>query len=181
LFAKGIEASTLRLELIRTHYRSNANFTMQGLMDCAKIVERWRRVGEGSGADTAAGKVAREEMLREFAAGMHEDLNVAQAMAAINSWVSACGSPSREDAEAMKLVDGVLGVLELVPKAVTSEIAAYGPGVAPDAKVEELLTARKDARAKKDFAASDRIRDELAAMGYAIKDMAGGRVEVRRA
>jgi cysteinyl-tRNA synthetase len=81
----------------------------------------------------------------------------------------------------MKLVDGVLGVLELVPKAVTSEIAAYGPGVAPDAKVEELLTARKDARAKKDFAASDRIRDELAAMGYAIKDMAGGRVEVRRA
>jgi cysteinyl-tRNA synthetase len=47
--------------------------------------------------------------------------------------------------------------------------------------VEELLTARKDARAKKDFAASDRIRDELAAMGYAIKDMAGGRVEVRRA
>ncbi|GDX98209.1 cysteine--tRNA ligase [Phycisphaerae bacterium] len=181
LFAKGIEASTLRLELIRTHYRSNANFTMQGLMDCAKIVERWRRVGEGSGADTAAGKVAREEMLREFAAGMHEDLNVAQAMAAINSWVSACGSPSREDAEAMKLVDGVLGVLELVPKAVTSEIAAYAPGVAPDAKVEELLTARKDARAKKDFAASDRIRDELAAMGYAIKDMAGGRVEVRRA
>ena len=60
------------------------------------------------------------------------------------------------------------------------EIAAYAPGVAPDPKVEALLVARKEARAKKDFAASDRIRDELAALGYAIKDMPHGKVEVRR-
>jgi len=44
------------------------------------------------------------------------------------------------------------------------------------AKLEERLAARK----AKDFAASDRIRDELAEMGYAIKDVAGGKVEVRK-
>ena len=48
-------------------------------------------------------------------------------------------------------------------------------------KLKDVLVARKEARAKKDFAASDRIRDELAGMGYAIKDMPQGRVEVRRA
>jgi cysteinyl-tRNA synthetase len=181
LFAKGVEPAALRLELVRTHYRSNANFTMQGLTDCARMVERWRRVAEGSGADSPAAKQSRDTMLAEFAAAMHEDLNVAQAIAAINTWVSSCSAPSKEDAAAFKLIDGVLGVLELVPKAVTSEIAAYAPGVMPDPKVETLLVARKEARAKKDFAASDRIRDELAGMGYAIKDMPQGRVEVRRA
>jgi cysteinyl-tRNA synthetase len=44
------------------------------------------------------------------------------------------------------------------------------------AKLEE----RRAARAAKDFKRSDQIRDELAAMGYAIKDVAGGKVEVRR-
>lgn len=181
LFARGVEPAALRLELVRTHYRSNANFTMQGLTDCARMVDRWRRVAEGAGPDTPTAKQARDTMLAEFAAAMHEDLNVAQAIAAINTWVSSCSTPSTQDAAAFKLVDGVLGVLELVPKAVTSEIAAYAPGVMPDPKVEALLVARKEARAKKDFAASDRIRDELAGMGYAIKDMPQGRVEVRRA
>jgi cysteinyl-tRNA synthetase len=181
LFAKGTEPATLRLELIRTNYRSQANFTMQGLSDCARMVERWRRVAEGTGADTASNKQSRDAALADFAAAMHEDLNIAEALAAINTWVGACTSPSREDAEAFKIIDGVLGVMQLVPKAVVSEIAAYAPGVAPDPKVEALLVARKEARAKKDFAASDRIRDELAALGYAIKDMPEGRVEVRRA
>lgn len=181
LFAKGIEPAALRLELIRTHYRSNANFTMQGLQDCARMVERWRRVAEGAGPDTPTSKQARDTMLADFASAMHEDLNVAQAIAAINSWVGACSAPSKDDATAFKTIDAVLGVLELVPKAVVSEIAAYAPGVAPDPKVEALLVARKEARAKKDFAASDRIRDELAALGYAIKDMPQGKVEVRRA
>ena len=59
-------------------------------------------------------------------------------------------------------------------------IAVYAPGVAPDATVEAKLADRKVARAAKDFAASDRIRDELAAMGYAIKDVKDGKVEVSR-
>jgi cysteinyl-tRNA synthetase len=64
---------------------------------------------------------------------------------------------------------------------VTSEIGVYAPGVTPDAAVEQLLRERRDARAAKDFKASDQIRDRLAQLGYAIKDMPGGKVEVRRA
>ncbi|HRJ50520.1 MAG TPA: hypothetical protein PKU91_08300, partial [Phycisphaerales bacterium] len=53
-------------------------------------------------------------------------------------------------------------------------------GLAPDPTVVHRLHARAAARAARDFATSDRIRDELAAMGFAIKDVAGGKVEVRR-
>ena len=50
LFAKGIEPGALRLELIKTHYRSNANFTMQGLADSQRMIDRWRRVHDGARA-----------------------------------------------------------------------------------------------------------------------------------
>jgi cysteinyl-tRNA synthetase len=60
LFAKGIEPAALRLELIKTHYRSNANFTMQGLADSQRMVDRWRRF-----TDTArAGAPSRPRRLR---------------------------------------------------------------------------------------------------------------------
>ena len=192
LFAKGIEPAAVRLELIRTHYRANANFTMQGLDDCRRMVERWRRVvdahpvslAHGYHADAASTLDSTREhpLAREFAYAMHEDLNVAQAVAAVNGWLNTLGVPTRADSDVLRMIDGVLGVLELErPKANVTEIAAYAPGVTPDPKIEELLTLRRDARAKKDFVTSDRIRDELEAMGLAIKDSAGGKVDVRRA
>jgi cysteinyl-tRNA synthetase len=54
------------------------------------------------------------------------------------------------------------------------------PGTEPDDRVIALLEDRRAARAAKDFARSDAIRDQLAALGYTIKDVAGGRVEVSR-
>ena len=53
--------------------------------------------------------------------------------------------------------------------------------LAPDPGVIARLEERAAARKNKDFARSDQIRDELLNMGYAIKDVAGGKVEVRRA
>jgi cysteinyl-tRNA synthetase len=53
-------------------------------------------------------------------------------------------------------------------------------GCDPDPAVLAKLTERVEAKKSKDFARSDAIRAELAAMGYQIKDVAGGKVEVRR-
>jgi cysteinyl-tRNA synthetase len=181
LFAKGVQAGALRLELIRTHYRTNANFTMQGLADSARMVERWRRLAAGAGPDASGAAEARERCLRDFTQAMDDDLNIAGAVAAVNTWAGATSAPSAADAEAMRRLDAVLGVLELkVAEQVTSEIGVFAPGLTPDAAVEQLLRERRDARAAKDFKASDQIRDRLAEMGYAIKDMPGGKVEVRR-
>ncbi|MCX5690476.1 MAG: cysteine--tRNA ligase, partial [Planctomycetota bacterium] len=117
-----------------------------------------------------------------FAGAMNEDLNIAAAIAAVNSWTGNVGEPAAADAAFMGQLDFVLGVLSLErPAAVSSDIGVFAPGLNPDPSVEDLLRKRRDARAAKDFKASDQIRDQLAAMGYAIKDMAGGKVEVRRA
>lgn len=181
LLGQGLGAGAVRLELIRAHYRSNANFTEQGLKDSTRMLERWRKVAEGSGPGHPRNSLLRETCRREFVEAMQNDLNTAAAVAAVNSFVGAIDSPGEEDAALLREIDNVMGVLALErPAEVRTDIAVFGPGVTPDETVVAMLEARKAARAAKDFAASDRIRDDLLAMGYEIKDVAGGRVEVRR-
>jgi cysteinyl-tRNA synthetase len=179
LFEKGYEPAAVRLELIKTHFRSNANFTEQGLKDSARIIERWRRFAE-QGASGPAGTV-NADARDAFAQAMNDDLNVAGAIGAVNTWVAETASPTRADAALMEQFDRVLGLLERErQRSLDTEIAIFAPGVSPDNAVVARLQERRAARAAKDFARSDRIRDELAAMGYEIKDIAGGKVEVRR-
>ncbi len=180
LFAKGIEPAALRLELIKTHYRSNANFTEQGLKDSQRFVERCRRYIGETEKNLAAESGAADAAKADFAASMSDDLNIAGAVAAVNVLI---GSPAtKEGVAALRLFDAVLGVLELeAPASTTSDIGLFAPGVDPDPAVIAKLEERRSARAAKDFKRSDVIRDELLAMGYAIKDVAGGKVEVRRA
>ena len=166
LFAKGVTPAALRLELVRTHYRSNSNFTMQGLRDCQRMIDRWsaartamlaRRDGAGDGPTQRA--------LVEFKDAVGDDLNLARAVAALNTAINepAAGDASAELA-ALDSMNGVLGVFE------RNTALASENGDEFAAKVEALLEARKAARAAKDFAASDRARDEIAAMGVRIKD-----------
>ena len=180
LFAKGFEPAALRLALIRTHYRTNADFTEQLLRDSQRMIDRWRRVGEtqapGPRSDAA------EDAIAAFADAMHDDLNIAAAIAAINTMIGELQTPTKGDAKTLQQLDAVLGVLELGrPPVADTDLGLFAPGLEPDPAIIEKLEQRKAARDNKDFAASDAIRDELAAMGYAIKDVAGGKVEVSRA
>lgn len=182
LFARGVEPAALRLELIRTHYRSNANFTMQGLADSQRQVDRWRRFLESAAGDAAHSQGSRDDAMIGFSQAMNADLNIAAAVAEMNKFVARTDQPGTQDAGLIRTFDAVLGVLDLErPGAASTDIGLFAPGVAPDAAVLAKLEARRAARAAKDFARSDQIRDELLAMGYAIKDVAGGKVEVRRA
>ncbi len=178
LFAQGIEPAALRLELIKSHYRSNADFSMQGLKDSGRQVERWRRFveqGDGGGAGDA------DTSVREaFAGALSDDLNISGAIGAVNSWINSTKSPSRADAAMIREFDSVLGVLSLErAETKATEIGVY-QGVDPSPEVEALLSERAAARKGKDYARSDEIRDRLAGMGLAIKDVAGGKVEVSR-
>ncbi len=181
LFAKGYEPGAVRLELIKNHYRSNADFREQGLKDSQRMIDRWRRVVDTAAGHNLAGQGARDAAMLAFADAMHSDLNVAAAIAAVNTWTSGVEKPGIEDAALMKTFDGTLGVLELERTAnVATGIAVYLAGVSPSDEVEALLAERKAAKAAKDFKKSDAIRDQLAAKGLAIKDVAGGKVEVGR-
>jgi cysteinyl-tRNA synthetase len=182
LFAKGVTPAALRLELVRTHYRVNANFTLQGLADCQRMIDRWARHTEAledsvrdlkseAGATRAARHAAAaagpmETALQAFTQALCDDLNVARAIASLNEALgqdhsSAC--PARELAS-LRRMDLVLGVLDR-NRPVASEAA-----VDLESKVAELLARRAEARAAKDWASSDRVRDELTALGVQIKD-----------
>jgi len=182
LFAKGVTPAALRLELVRTHYRANANFTLQGLTDCQRMIDRWARHAESleaavtamraQGAEVAAARHANtvtgpiEIALEAFAAALCDDLNVARAIAALNEALAqdhsrAC--PARELA-ALRRMDSVLGVLE------RNQPVASKAADDLESKVNDLLARRAAARAAKDWTESDRVRDELVALGVQVKD-----------
>jgi cysteinyl-tRNA synthetase len=180
LFAKGVTPAALRLELVRTHYRSNANFTLQGLQDCQRMVDRWCRAHAGlvasaqsAGAaipDESAQAGPFERALSDFTEAICDDLNVARAIAALNEAIAA-----RDDAKAcphrelgsLLAMDSVLGVLGR-----NSPVAGAAPAEDPDfvRRVEGLLGRRAAARAAKDWAEGDRIRGELTELGVTVKD-----------
>ncbi len=219
LFAKGHEPAAVRLELIKTHYRSNANFTEQGLKDSAARIERWRAYAafltkqcvEHADDDPGFTFYLTAEGLGHAIRALCTDLNTARVIAELDSkqsmdvsnverkyfehpsnWESDLGEewrvahdPSqngyRRELACLRLLDSVLGVI-FTSRQSSESVRDIGLfiGVEPSPEVEAKLRERRDARARKDFAASDRLRDELAAMGYAIKDAKDGKVEVRR-
>jgi cysteinyl-tRNA synthetase len=189
LFAKGVTPAALRLELVRTHYRSNANFTTQGLSDCQRMVDRFSRAHAQLVAAAAPSARARpdeslaagplEIALGEFTDALCDDLNVARAIAALNSAVVARPAaetcPHRE-LSSLLTMDSVFAVLGR-----NSPVAGAAPAEDPAfvAAVESLLARRSAARSAKDWGESDRIRAELAALGVTVKDGPAGATWVR--
>lgn len=167
LVAKGFAPPAIRLELIKTHYRSNANFTEQGLKDAHRMVERWRDFLARAETSSKAGEHD-ADVAGRFAAAMNDDLNIAGALGVVNAWIGSTPNPTRADAELMRTFDDVIGVLGL-------EQASSDAGDSEeDARIDDLVRQRDAARKAKDWGASDRIRDELAAMGIAVEDTPEG-------
>ena len=185
LFAKGHEPAAVRLELIKTHYRANADFSMEGLKASARTVEKFRAFAGEPDRSFTPMAVEDHPVLAAVAADLHDDLNIAGALGTINKWINetnAGAGPTGDDRRAMRTLDLVLGLLDLErARGTSTAIGVFLPGVEPDETIEALLGERAGARKAKDFARSDAIRDELAGMGLSIKDVAGGKVEVGRA
>jgi cysteinyl-tRNA synthetase len=189
LFARGITPAALRLELIRTHYRTNANFTMQGLQDCQRMVDRWDRLhrdlsgsagGDASGLpDESRPPGPLESCFGDFVGALCDDLNVARAIAAVNSALGhrvprAC---RHRELRGLLTIDSVLGVLGR--NTVTTNPPEPDHGFL--SRVEALVARRTAARAARDWAASDEIRSELTAMGVTIVDGPAGTTWTRAA
>ena len=189
LVAQGAEPAALRWALLSAHYRNELNFTAAGLKEAAASVQRVldfrRRVARhpvsSSGPISAAQALADRARARlaAFGEALDQDLNVPQALAALwglvrETHVALDDSPEGVAAAAKEAVldalaemDGVLGVLEL------AERDRKG-GDEAEEKVRRLVEARDRARAARDFATADRLRDDLAAMGVRLEDTPQG-------
>ena len=184
LFARGVTPAALRLELIRTHYRTNSNFTMQGLQDCQRMIDRWSRakavlvdasssIAHSERTDLCNGPLS--GALAEALDALCDDLNVARAVAALNDacrHVDDCVSNDpRGELVSLLSIDSVLGVLGRNFRTPPSH-SSRTPDV--DAAVDLLVAERDAARAARDWATSDRIRARLQEMGVVVIDRPGG-------
>jgi cysteinyl-tRNA synthetase len=172
---RGIE---LRYYMVAAHYRSHVEFSFEALADAASAFSRIDRFLEKAGGDAAAASLP-----EAFAAAMDDDLGTPAAVAVIHDHVRkgnsqlAAGDASGAGGTA-STVRAMLSVLGLDPAdphwSGESSGSTERLTTAVDVLVGALLDQRQTARAAKDFAAADQIRDQIAAAGIEIEDTPAG-------
>ncbi|MGL4395832.1 MAG: cysteine--tRNA ligase [Hyphomicrobium sp.] len=155
----------LRLAMLMTHYTQPIDWTVRTLEAAEKILDRWYDcVGDVAPSDVV------DAMLSQ---ALLDDLNTPRAIARLHE----LATPAVTDASAkssergpieLKSAAGLLGLLSHTRS--EWKAAQRTRANIDEAAIAPLIAARLDARKRKDFAESDRIRDQLAAMGIALKD-----------
>ncbi len=174
---RGYTGREVRYELLTGHYRQSLNFAFKSLdanrAALKRLDEFSAKIKEFIGSETEADElpVWAANTRARFAEAMDDDMNISGAMAAIfdtvhagNKAIAVNPTPGKEALAVSNLwkeLDTVLGLL--VPQ--EEEISL---------EVEELLEDRTVARAEKNWAESDRIRDALAERGWTVKDTPEG-------
>jgi len=178
LIEKGFTAPAIRYFLLSVPPRKQLNFTFDALRGAEKTVAGLRdfraRVAEakpqpGRNDELAA---ATEQALREFEAGMDDDLNTSVALATVHDLTREVNTAlakdslftenQREVLDAIDRFDSVLNVFgELRPQML-------------DAEIQKLIDARQEARHRRDFKRADEIRDELAEREIILEDTKDG-------
>jgi cysteinyl-tRNA synthetase len=177
LVAAGISPRALRYALIAVHYRAPLNYSDEWLAAAAAAVERVDALLTALAAyredrpDDGGLPVVLDAIRAAFTAGLDDDLNVSEALAAVFDGVRELNR--RIDARVLSTADAgraVALILEL--DAVLGIAAPAGTELAPE--LQAMLDARAAARASKQWAESDRLRDELLARGVAVEDTRDG-------
>jgi cysteinyl-tRNA synthetase len=159
----------LRLNMLKTHYRSPIDWTLKGLEESKKVVDSWYDI---VGDDAQAMGSADEGVL----SSLGDDLNTSGAITRLHAIASGrtgtSGQAQIDIKRTLKVSAMLIGLLE---KTRTEYLASNPKAILVDKDIVDALIAdRTAARARKDFKESDRIRDELAAMGVVIKDSKEG-------
>jgi len=181
LLAKGHSPMAIRYLLLSVPYRTQLNFTMEGLRGAETALEGIRnlrrRVSEFSGDAGQHSRVqkALTQARENFEAGMNDDLNTSNALAAVHDLrrdvnvAMDAGEFGMDDREAvLELLDRVNSVLGVLPKEDESLDPAFLAEI--ESKIEERNAARRD----RDFNKADEIRKELAAQGIILEDTPQG-------
>ncbi|MCX5493902.1 cysteine--tRNA ligase [Kaistia dalseonensis] len=155
----------LRLNMLKTHYRQPIDWTLKGLEESANMLSSWHRL-----ADLAKDAIVDPS----FVEALKDDLNTPMAIQHVSSWTKA--KPGQVFSSASFLGHGFLIPSDVAERAQLMRGALALLGLLPPdrqvdvARVNALITARLEARKAKNFAEADRIRNELDAMGIALKD-----------
>jgi len=173
---KGFRPLDFRYLALTAHYRSKLDFTEEAMQAAASGLRRLRRAMAEADAGAPAPDLSAEPMAAyraRFSQAIADDLAMPRALAIAHEAAAADDLSPVERRGLLLDLDRVLG-LDLAAPA-ESEPAALPDGAA------ELLERRAAAREAHDYATSDALRDELAAMGVEVRDTPDGQVATRRA
>ena len=169
------QPEVVRYLLVSSHYRSPINYSEDSLKEAKGALERFYTALRGLPAVSAAGG---EAFVDRFGAAMDDDFNSPEACAVLFDMAREINRLRETDQQAaaalaarLKELGSVLGVLQMDPDAF---LQTGAQGKVNAAEVEALIAARLQARAEKNWAESDRIRDQLTAMGVLLEDGKGG-------
>ena len=180
LLEKGYTGREIRYVLINAHYRSGLNFAFSALEDARKSLGRIDACLESLGGLEGSGGVAdapdwAKKCLDDFTSAVNDDLNIPKAFASLFDLVRETNgylanqtikqSNNQTILAVFRKMDEVLGVIFFENEKKAVEIPT---------EIQSLLDARATARAAKNWAESDRLRDEIAAKGWIVKDSKSG-------
>lgn len=175
LIDKGYHPLAYRMLCLQAHYRSELEFSWEGLgaaltrlKRLVMAVEKLKSAAQ-SGPTSDGGAKWTEIWLRTFDLAIADDLNTSAALVTVEQLIEHKEIPAADRIRALEDFDAVLGLnltsicrtdLRIRPKSATIT----------EAEIETVLAQRKEARAAKDFARSDALRDQLAAKGVEVMD-----------
>lgn len=168
IIERGYSPLAYRLMCFSSHYRNKLNFTWESLdsnqNSLIRLKEGYQKHNEG--ADEAEDSVI-SEYKEKFSSAINDDLNMPVAVSVV--WdIIRNPNKSKKLAELLLDFDKVLGL------DISEEILGIGAMEEIPKEIQELLNTRAIAREEKNWAASDQIRDEIASLGYLVKDTKDG-------
>jgi cysteinyl-tRNA synthetase len=165
LVDQGFDPLAFRYLALQAKYRTKLNFSTEGLAGADRALALLRqRVNEWSvAADGISHQDELEAFEAKFRASLEDDLDLPAAMALVSE-VTHSSLAAAGKAELLRRWDRVLGL----------DLDRVAPNLELPAGARALLEAREKARTAKNFEASDRLRDELAALGVMVTDTAEG-------
>ncbi|HKV88223.1 MAG TPA: cysteine--tRNA ligase [Candidatus Dormibacteraeota bacterium] len=160
---QGYDPLAFRYMALQAKYRTKLNFSTEGLAGADRALRQLRERVRDWSQTASDSNGAYSAWDARFKAALADDLNLPAVMALVSELTRADVSPGVK-ARLMTSWDRVLGL---------DVDRAAPPAALPDGAAQ-MLDAREKARAAKDFATSDRLRDELAALGVTVTDTPGG-------
>jgi len=159
----------LRLNMLKTHYRSPIDWTLKGVEESKRVLDSWYDI---VGDDTRE----RGEIDEEMSSLLGDDLNTPGAITRLHAIAaSRTGTSGQAQIDIKRKLKVSAMLLGLLGGTRTEYLESNPKTVVVNRDVvEALISNRTAARARRDFKESDRIRDELAAMGVVIKDSKEG-------
>ncbi len=163
----------LRLLMLQTHYRKTMEMNRDALEAAGQALARFDALDRTAAAAGLASADVDSQIIDEFVAAMDDDMGTPKAVATIFETLraanAALGSGDTERAAVLtSTVDELRGVLGI------GAAGASDASEGEDEAIDALVAQRDEARAAKDFATSDRIRDELAEQGIVVEDKPTG-------